>query len=597
MKNQDLLDSWKEISSYLERDVRTCMRWEKELGLPVHRMDDSSSRAKVFAYRSEIDAWLEQRAKSRKNQILAFLDNKKNAAVTLAASIALCLCLAVLYIHKINSRSDSKISLAIMPFTNPSSPEYNPYLTTGIMNEIITMLMNTGKFMIIPITSPLQNEERSQKDKASNKEEASYIVRGGAQKDNNNIHIHIEMVRVKGGKQLFKDEFITRIDKLQSTQIKICQKICNILNLRYDKNQIQNLLNFPEFDIYSQKKNISEAFKEDPDNPLNLCLQGQSFLRYLSKESTEKASHLFQRALELDNGCARAYLGLAQCFANLINFAGENNPSWLDKAEDNAKKAQPLEPDLPEYFSTLIQIYLLQESERYENKKEMIKELADEGLKKHPRNAQLLSTVGYYYFALYGETGDPKHFSQALEMKDKAFLLDPFAPRNIAYTELLMLQQNYAKALEICRLLEKSDDSINTPYRLMQLYYYMGDLAASKSIYAQIREDSLALKLDHHFFLGMMAAQEGNQNETFKMINKIHLLGQDGVMKGFNLKMASIYMGLGMRAEGFQYLDTFFKKPYAYLRHYIYLKYIDIDKNFDNYKKEIFNRYKHRITS
>ncbi|MCU1257033.1 MAG: repeat-containing protein, partial [Candidatus Angelobacter sp.] len=33
----DRLDSWKEIASYLRRDVRTVQRWEKKEGLPVYR--------------------------------------------------------------------------------------------------------------------------------------------------------------------------------------------------------------------------------------------------------------------------------------------------------------------------------------------------------------------------------------------------------------------------------------------------------------------------------------------------------------------------------------------------------------------------------
>lgn len=62
MKNKEILNSWKAIAAYLERDIKTCYRWEKELGLPVHRIDDKSSRSKVFAYTSEIDMWLREKA-------------------------------------------------------------------------------------------------------------------------------------------------------------------------------------------------------------------------------------------------------------------------------------------------------------------------------------------------------------------------------------------------------------------------------------------------------------------------------------------------------------------------------------------------------
>src|SRR5512143_3513254 len=50
------LESWKEIGAYLQRDATTARRWEKEEGLPVHR-HGHKSRASVYAYPSEIDAW------------------------------------------------------------------------------------------------------------------------------------------------------------------------------------------------------------------------------------------------------------------------------------------------------------------------------------------------------------------------------------------------------------------------------------------------------------------------------------------------------------------------------------------------------------
>jgi len=51
------LDSWKAIAAYLERDERTVQRWERELGLPIRRVPGGRGRS-VFAYASEIDAWL-----------------------------------------------------------------------------------------------------------------------------------------------------------------------------------------------------------------------------------------------------------------------------------------------------------------------------------------------------------------------------------------------------------------------------------------------------------------------------------------------------------------------------------------------------------
>ena len=54
------LDSWKEIASYLKRDVTTVRRWEKREGLPVHRhLHDT--RDSVYAYTGELDGWWQGR--------------------------------------------------------------------------------------------------------------------------------------------------------------------------------------------------------------------------------------------------------------------------------------------------------------------------------------------------------------------------------------------------------------------------------------------------------------------------------------------------------------------------------------------------------
>lgn len=54
------LESWKEIAAYLKRTERTAKRWEQSEGLPVRR-HMHQSRASVYAYPSELDAWVVSR--------------------------------------------------------------------------------------------------------------------------------------------------------------------------------------------------------------------------------------------------------------------------------------------------------------------------------------------------------------------------------------------------------------------------------------------------------------------------------------------------------------------------------------------------------
>jgi Tol biopolymer transport system component len=61
MKPQEhRLDSWKEIATYLNRDVTTVQRWEKREAMPVHR-HVHDRMGSVYAFQSELDAWTRSR--------------------------------------------------------------------------------------------------------------------------------------------------------------------------------------------------------------------------------------------------------------------------------------------------------------------------------------------------------------------------------------------------------------------------------------------------------------------------------------------------------------------------------------------------------
>lgn len=66
----DRLDSWKAIAAYLGRDAGTVRRWERTRGLPAHRVP-GGKRGSVFAFTTEIDAWLQSAPQETPAQLAA----------------------------------------------------------------------------------------------------------------------------------------------------------------------------------------------------------------------------------------------------------------------------------------------------------------------------------------------------------------------------------------------------------------------------------------------------------------------------------------------------------------------------------------------
>jgi hypothetical protein len=52
-----ILNSWKEIATYLDRGVRTLQRWERDKHLPIRRVG-AGERVPVFAFTIDLDKWL-----------------------------------------------------------------------------------------------------------------------------------------------------------------------------------------------------------------------------------------------------------------------------------------------------------------------------------------------------------------------------------------------------------------------------------------------------------------------------------------------------------------------------------------------------------
>jgi hypothetical protein len=95
MTETRVLNSWKEISNYIGRGVRTVQRWEEHYGLPVHR-PSGRDRSAVYALVDEVDAWLKAGATHQKPagakkpldaDVLAYCQNLIKSAGALRARL------------------------------------------------------------------------------------------------------------------------------------------------------------------------------------------------------------------------------------------------------------------------------------------------------------------------------------------------------------------------------------------------------------------------------------------------------------------------------------------------------------------------------
>lgn len=594
MKNKDILDSWKDISKYLGRDIRTCYRWEKELGLPINRIDDKSIRSKVFAYESEIDKWLREKTTRKGIGKKSFLENIWAIVGVASGLIIFSSILAILYLTLIKpSLTPENPSIAVLPFENHSSSEHEEYLSQGITNEIINNLTRLNKLKVMPSRSALEYKENSIDPKKLSEEfGASYLLKGNIEKIGNKINLNVQLIRAKDNANIWSTEFEEPLENIVSVQNDICSRVSEILNMDIDKSSPLSFNTGKTHDLESFKdylkgKYILSRLYEENIDPWTLYHQGKYYSDRGTQESNELAINLFNRAIEIDNNFALAYIGLANCYVNYVNFNWDYKKKWLVKAEDLVKTAQTIEPDIPEYYSALIQINLLKDFCFNTNSNKIAFDVAEEGIKKYPHHARLNSIVGYCYYIKFGEEGNEADFKKALEYKEKSFWLSPYALTNIVYAELLLLNKEFNRAIEVCNILKKHDDSLLAKFKLGEIYYYSGNLDRSKAVFQQFETSPMEFEIASLFYLAMIASQRGEIEKAQAIVQKINILAPrkyDFFENEF--KLSSIYMALGKKELGHEYLESFFNDPLTQKDRFIYHKYIDLDRNFDSVREE-----------
>lgn len=595
MKNKDVLDSWKEISQYLDRNRRTCQRWEQNLGLPVHRFDTDSSHSKVFAYKPEIEEWLKEQTNCKEIQKKSIFENRW--AVTGFVFVSALILIIFAYSFFINGTSTSHVaenpSIAVFPFENNSS-EYDEYFSIGVSNEIISNISRVSKIKVISVFPDKGEKNNSNNTQQIKKQlqglNVDYFLKGTTEKHDDKIKIYVQLFRAKDNKNIWDHEYYGQQKDIFSIQQDICIKIGKKLNLKIDQRSLLSndgtTHDYIAFDNYIKGNYILNRTNGENDDPWKLYFQGKSHSGEWTQESNDLAISLFQKAINIDSSFAMAYIGLAKCYARNVNLAWDFRKEWLDKAEELVNTAQAISPNLPEYYSTLVEIYLLKELDFDRDKKPTALELALEGIKKYPYDAQLNSIIGYCYFVKFGKQGNEPDLDKALEYKEKNFLIDPYGLNNINLAEILMLKKEFYRAIDVCNHIKKHDPSSLVKYRLGEIYYYLGDLDKSKVIFQQFNMP-LDLKIYALFHLCMIAAQKGEKEEAQRIIQEINI-SMPKEYRGLDehLRLASIYMGIGNKELGYKHLESFLNTERIKDDRFIYCKYIDIDRNFDLYREE-----------
>ena len=333
----DRLDSWKEIASFLRRDVRTVQRWEKKEGLPVYR-HQHEKLGSVYAYRPELTAW--------------FTGRQPSSGATEGA----------------NPGSADKIKLAVLPFRNLGNDGGESYFTEGLTEEMITQVtrLQPEQLAVIARNTALHYDS-SRKSLQQMKEDlgVDYVLEGRVRRAGNRVRITAQLSEVQDQTQLWAEMYERDLSDVLSVQAEIAQAIAREIHLALKLSESTRLAGLQK----GQARTRPEAY--------DAYLKARYELHEMQPAAISKSVEDFERAVELDPDFASAYAGLASAYALLAIAPFDLLPPHeaMPKAEKAARRSLELDSSLAEAHTALALVnhhYHWRWSEAEENYKRAI---------------------------------------------------------------------------------------------------------------------------------------------------------------------------------------------------------------------------------
>jgi tetratricopeptide (TPR) repeat protein len=332
LEEKELLESWKEISAYLNRNIRTCQYWEKQHALPIHRLEESS-KARVFAYKQELDRWLEEKLHkqelTKKNIFISFLQKNKVLSIFGLALLSLTI-IAVIILQFLPNNGTVKIptskpSIVIMPFYNNSGDENLEHLRFALSDMLITDLSQSRHvfvfsrdriFSILVELDLIKTQSFSSEDlrKVVMNANATHIIQGSYVKLGESLRIDINVKDAHSINPIGTEKLEGLESSISSMIDELTRKIKSHLNLTDEAIA---------HDIDERVGNVttssSVAYK--------YYIEGRNFHNF---NEYDKSIGSMQKALEIDPEFSLAYRSISESYSNL---------GLLSKSREYAKKA------------------------------------------------------------------------------------------------------------------------------------------------------------------------------------------------------------------------------------------------------------------
>ena len=557
------LESWGEIAAYLRREIRTVQRWEKTLGLPIHRLQ-VGKQSSVYAFPSELDKWYREREPKEikddppiepapgeshgpngssthavppgeshvppQDEIPFYKRKSTWFGVTVLLVVGFLLARfgfllpIVSWQPRVPVSPDAKLRLFVRPFQNISGDPGQAEFTEGLTNEINTRL---GKLdpKHLGVIAPTSSQQLGHKPISELQPllNLNYVLEGSVRRAGDQVRIDVSLISAREPTQLWSDSYTEKLADILKVQDEVAEAVAQKL-----------LLNL------TPPAGASSAATVDPEG-YSSYLRGR---RFWAVRDLAHGVPAFEDAVQKMPQYVPALSGLAASYAVMGEAPNDAVPPTISapKAKTEAQRALALDPANAEAHFVLGNLAMsfdfdfpvAEKSFRY-------------AILKEPNNPTAHQWLGQYLLT-------QNRLAEAQSETLKALELDPVSPIfTTTRAEAFYYAHDFDSTVAQAKLtLEQSPNFLLGEFWLASAY-------REKKMYPEaLQHFRIACSLAPGnpallTVLGHAMAVSGNRADALGVLSQLQNLSHQRYVP--SLYLAVVHIGLGDKDNAFLYLN------------------------------------------
>ncbi len=237
-----------------------------------------------------------------------------------------------------------RVSIAVLPFDNPTDDASQDYFANGITEDLITDLSKIAGLLVVARNSAFAFQNSTEPAETIGRAlGVRFLLRGSLRREGEHLRLNVRLVDSRDGRALWAERYDRQLTDVFVVQDELTAQIVSALQVELGPADRRRLARNHEASI--------AAYDE--------LLRGNDFYGRRSFDDNELAKEHYRRAIERDPKLARAYSALALAYtAEAFDGWEHGDPHAMERAAALVEQASALDPTVPQIYFVGAQVAL-----------------------------------------------------------------------------------------------------------------------------------------------------------------------------------------------------------------------------------------------